>query len=93
MIPPKGDENCHLRIEKPRTLRFDNDSPERGREHTCSAPSLCASGFDNDSPEKGREHRSFITCVHADFRFDNDSPERGREPIAHSQLSLIGNML
>ena len=58
MIPPKGDENL-----KPQShgldcmkYRFDNDSPERGREPSDITVTLADfARFDNDSPERGRE--------------------------------------
>ena len=38
MIPPKGDENeFFFRVESIDSFRFDNDSPERGREYVAIA--------------------------------------------------------
>ena len=61
-IPPKGDENGSLPTILNDFLRFDNDSPERGRELV--SPSQLFLGddewFDNDSPERGRE---LVCCI------------------------------
>ena len=62
MIPPKGDENRNFTgLSAMSDMRFDNDSPERGREHCQNGISRLGQRFDNESPERGREHkRNFI---------------------------------